>query len=76
MKIDSESVNKSEEHQLATEKRGAERQDQISGNDDYQQKIAEAAYFNAKRRNFEPGNELIDWLQAEAKIRGFILSDN
>lgn len=28
--------------------------------------IAEAAYFRAQRRGFEPGHELEDWLQAEA----------
>lgn len=30
--------------------------------------IAEAAYFRAERRHFEPGHELEDWLQAEAEI--------
>jgi hypothetical protein len=30
--------------------------------------IAEAAYFHAERRNFAPGNELQDWLDAEAEI--------
>ncbi len=32
------------------------------------QLIAEAAYFRAKQRNFSPGNELEDWLSAEAEI--------
>lgn len=31
--------------------------------------IAEAAYFRAQRRGFEPGHELEDWLQAEAALR-------
>lgn len=31
--------------------------------------IAEAAYFRAQRRGFEPGHELEDWLQAEADLR-------
>jgi hypothetical protein len=30
--------------------------------------IAEAAYFRAKRRGFEPGHELEDWLAAELDI--------
>jgi hypothetical protein len=32
------------------------------------QLIAEAAYFRAERRNFTPGYELEDWLDAEAEI--------
>jgi hypothetical protein len=30
--------------------------------------IAEAAYFAAERRNFEPGYELTDWLAAEQAV--------
>lgn len=30
--------------------------------------IAEAAYYRAQRRGFEPGRELEDWLAAEAEI--------
>ena len=30
--------------------------------------IAEAAYFRAQRRGFEPGHELDDWLAAEAEL--------
>ena len=30
--------------------------------------IAEAAYFHAERRGFAPGNEVSDWLHAEAEI--------
>jgi hypothetical protein len=30
--------------------------------------IAEAAYYLAERRGFEPGHELEDWLAAEARI--------
>ena len=30
--------------------------------------IAEAAYFIAEQRGFEPGHEVDDWLQAEAQI--------
>jgi hypothetical protein len=32
--------------------------------------IAEAAYYLAERRGFEPGHELEDWLAAEGMIRG------
>lgn len=31
--------------------------------------VAEAAYFRAMRRGFEPGFELDDWVAAEAEIR-------
>jgi len=30
--------------------------------------IAEAAYYRAQRRGFEPGYELDDWVSAEAEI--------
>ena len=30
--------------------------------------IAEAAYLIAEKRGFAPGNELDDWLQAEAEV--------
>jgi hypothetical protein len=30
--------------------------------------IAEAAYYRAQRRNFQPGHELEDWLEAEADV--------
>ncbi len=30
--------------------------------------IAAAAYYCAERRGFEPGHELEDWLEAEARI--------
>lgn len=32
------------------------------------QMIAEAAYYLAEQRGFEPGHELEDWLQAEAQV--------
>ena len=34
----------------------------------YDERIAEAAYFLAHRRGFEPGHELEDWIAAEAQI--------
>jgi len=30
--------------------------------------IAQAAYFRAEQRGFEPGHELEDWLAAEAEV--------
>lgn len=33
-----------------------------------EQMIAEAAYFRAERRGFAPGNEMTDWLEAEADV--------
>jgi hypothetical protein len=36
--------------------------------DDIRQLIAEAAYFRAKQRGFEPGHELDDWVQAESEV--------
>lgn len=36
--------------------------------DELQRWIAEAAYFRAERRGFEPGRETDDWLAAEAEI--------
>ena len=30
--------------------------------------IAEAAYYSAEKRGFEPGHELEDWLEAQARI--------
>ena len=36
--------------------------------DELRQLISEAAYYRAKRRGFEPGHELEDWIQAEAEV--------
>jgi hypothetical protein len=30
--------------------------------------IAEAAYYKAKQRGFQPGHELEDWVQAESEV--------
>lgn len=37
--------------------------------------IAEAAYFRAKERGFEPGRELEDWIEAESEVMGRINSE-
>jgi hypothetical protein len=38
------------------------------------QLIAEAAYFRAERRDFEPGNEMSDWFEAESEINTSLLN--
>lgn len=40
--------------------------------EDTRRRIAEAAYFRAKQRNFEPGHELEDWVEAESEVMGRI----
>ena len=37
--------------------------------DDVTRRIAEAAYYRAQRRGFEPGYELEDWIAAEKEVR-------
>lgn len=37
--------------------------------------IAEAAYFIAERRNFQPGHELSDWLTAEQEVDSILGSN-
>ena len=38
------------------------------------QLIAQAAYYHAEQRSFEPGHELEDWLTAEAEIEMKVLN--
>ena len=40
----------------------------LANAEERQQMIAVAAYFRAQGRNFEPGQEVEDWLAAEAEI--------
>jgi hypothetical protein len=35
--------------------------------------VAEAAYYRAEKRGFAPGQELDDWLAAEAEIAQYFL---
>lgn len=42
--------------------------------DESQEMIAVAAYFRAERRGFAPGDELGDWLQAEAEYQAGLRS--
>ena len=39
---------------------------------DYQEMIAEAAYYKAEQRGFVPGFEEEDWLEAENEIRSML----
>jgi hypothetical protein len=43
-----------------------------TSSDETRRRIAEAAYFRAKQRNFEPGHELEDWVEAESEVMGRI----
>ncbi len=36
--------------------------------EEIRQLIAEAAYYKAKDRGFQPGHELEDWIQAESEV--------
>jgi hypothetical protein len=40
-----------------------------NGDRPHEHMIANAAYFNAERRGFAPGNEMDDWLEAEAEMK-------
>ena len=72
MKTRSESVSKTKGNGSARQPRGSQQPDSSSANDDCprEQMIAEAAYFRAEQRGFVPGNEMSDWLQAEADVEG------
>ncbi len=37
--------------------------------DEWNRMVAEAAYYIAERRGFEPGHEQEDWYQAEHQVR-------
>lgn len=39
---------------------------------DRRQMIADNAYFRAERRDFAPGYEMVDWLEAEAEIDRYL----
>lgn len=39
------------------------------------EKIAEAAFFIAKRRDFAPGDQQSDWLQAESNVEGVLKTE-
>jgi len=70
MKTSNASVSKSKGIGLSRQARESGQPFSSSGSDDCprEQMIAEAAYYRAQQRGFEPGNEMSDWLQAEADI--------
>ncbi|MBK8815938.1 MAG: DUF2934 domain-containing protein [Methylococcaceae bacterium] len=37
--------------------------------DEFREMVAVSAYFRAEKRDFNPGQELDDWLEAEHEIR-------
>ena len=43
---------------------------------DREARIAELAYLKAESRGFEPGQELEDWLEAEANMGGWRVSSD
>ena len=70
MKSRSESTVKTMNTSPERHVRRARKTEAPSGNYDCprEQMIAEAAYFRAERRGFTPGNEMSDWLEAEADV--------
>lgn len=72
MKARKEPVNKSKASGVTRQARGSDEPVASSANEDWPRRkmIAEAAYYRAERRGFAPGNEMSDWLQAEADIDG------
>ena len=53
-------------------KSSAEKPSPQMSSEDLQRLIAEAAYYRAQRRGFEPGYELEDWVEAEAEVKRLI----
>ena len=49
----------------------AQTQSTLNGADRHEM-IATAAYYRAKRRGFNNGDEIEDWLEAEAEVDGLI----
>ena len=74
MKASIAAVSKSKGNGLSRQARAADQPPSSSGSDDCrrEQMIAEAAYYRAQQRGFEPGNEMSDWLQAEADVEAVL----
>jgi len=75
MKTRSEPVSKTKGNGSGRQARGANASSPSSsaGYDcPREQMIAEAAYFRAEQRGFVPGNEMSDWLQAEADVEALV----
>jgi hypothetical protein len=73
MKVRSEPVNKAKSNGSARQT-SLDQPNSVSGNGDCprEKMIAEAAYFRAEQRGFASGDEMTDWLQAEADVEGFL----
>lgn len=74
MKTSNESAGKTKASKPPKQVRAAGKRESSSG--DYEcpreQMIAEAAYFRAEQRGFAPGNEMSDWLEAEADVESVL----
>ena len=70
MKSRTESPVRSRSAAPAKRARSARTTEASSGNYDCPRElmIAEAAYYRAEQRGFAPGNEMSDWLEAEADV--------
>ena len=70
MKTKSESISQPKPKASSRKAAGSGRSGSAPGAGDCprEQMIAEAAYYRAEQRGFVPGNEMSDWLQAEAEI--------
>lgn len=67
MKTRSEPMNKRKNSEPSRKPRGSSGCDPRSDRP-REQMIADAAYFYAERRGFAPGNDMDDWLRAEADV--------
>lgn len=74
MKARTATAGRGREKGLSAHPRASGRSFSSSGSEDCprEQMIAEAAYFRAQKRGFEPGSEMSDWLQAEADIEAVL----
>ncbi|MCK9382578.1 MAG: DUF2934 domain-containing protein [Sulfuritalea sp.] len=74
MKTSTASVKKTKGNGSSRQARGSHEPVSSSANDDCprEQMIAEAAYYRAEQRGFEPGNEMSDWLQAEVDVEALL----
>jgi len=74
MKARSEAAGKTKGGSAARRVRTAGKRDSSFENYDCprEQMIAEAAYFRAEQRGFTPGNEMSDWLEAEADVENVL----
>jgi hypothetical protein len=75
MKASSEPVSKSKGNGATRKSNGKSKSISTPGNDacSREEMIAVAAYFHAERRGFTPDNDLADWLQAEAEVKGLLI---